>query len=62
MPALLSDLSISRWGRSIYETEEDVALEKAFLSQSVQVVEEFSDAVIAVVHSKLQVDAALLDL
>lgn len=44
--------TLSRWGRSVYETESDVALESEMLSEWVTVLGEYADANIIVLHSK----------
>lgn len=44
--------TLSRWGRSVYETEIDVALESTILSNWVTVLDEYADANIIVLHSK----------
>ena len=42
----------SRWGQSVYERDEQIALEQTLFSEWVDVVEQYSDAEIVVVHSK----------
>lgn len=46
-------MRLSRWGRSPYETNEDMVLEAEALGALVEVVPEGSDAEIVVVHSKI---------
>ena len=46
-------MRLSRWGRSPYETEADIALETLALRGLVEVVAEAADSEIVVVHSKI---------
>ncbi len=46
-------MQLSRWGRSAYETPEDIGMEQAALSELVQVTAPGMDAEIVVVHSKV---------
>ena len=44
--------TFSRWGRSVYETDRDIAFEEEGLSRWVEVLPAYSDAEIIVLHSK----------
>ena len=44
--------TLSRWGRSVYETSEDIVLEQEYLTRWVRILDEYADAEIVVLHSK----------
>ena len=52
MSAVLEQMTLSRWGKSIYEDRHLVDLEKESLGQHVAVLADYSDAQIIVIHSK----------
>ena len=53
-------LTYSRWGKSSYETQDDLAREQVQLREIINVKEPNSDADVVLIHSKLQVNDALL--
>ena len=53
-------LTLSRFGKSSYETSQSIAKEKEYLRQFVNIVDDNTDAEIIVVHSKLRVDENIL--
>jgi D-3-phosphoglycerate dehydrogenase len=55
------DMRLSRWGRSPYETQEDLRIEREALEKHVEVLAEGADAEIVVVHSKITAGQKLLD-
>lgn len=52
--------TLSRFGKSSYETPQSIAKEKEYLRQFVGIVDDNTDADIIVVHSKLRVDETIL--
>jgi D-3-phosphoglycerate dehydrogenase len=54
-------MRLSRWGRSAYETDEDISAEAVALSEIVTVLPTAQDAEIVVVHSQIRFGAAQLD-
>ncbi|MEC7984214.1 MAG: NAD(P)-dependent oxidoreductase [Myxococcota bacterium] len=53
-------ITFSRWGKSSYETQEDVDTESRLLSSTVDVLPSNADADVILVHSKQKVDASFL--
>ena len=52
MTAKLPKPRLSRWGQSVYERPEQIAFEKTLFAEWVDVVPQYSDAEVVVVHSK----------
>ena len=61
MTVKLSKPRLSRWGQSVYERSEQIALEQRLFSEWVEVVDQYSDAEIVVVHSKQSIGEAELE-
>ena len=61
MTVKLSKPRLSRWGQSVYERSEQIALEPSLFSEWVEVVDQYSDAEIVVVHSKQSIGESELE-